>query len=51
MFKRFDNYASRKSKVSISLSGQIANKISEINSKIGELIELYILQDISDTEY
>ena len=51
IFKRLDYYGSRESKASLSLSGQIANKISDIDSKIEKLIELYISNEISDTEY
>ncbi|MFH1479371.1 MAG: recombinase family protein, partial [Candidatus Omnitrophota bacterium] len=51
IFKRLDSYALRESKASISLSGQITNKISEADLKIEKLIELYISQDISAEEY
>ncbi|MBU4590620.1 MAG: recombinase family protein [Candidatus Omnitrophica bacterium] len=51
IFKRFDYYASRESKASFSLSGQISQKIKEIDAKIERLIDLYISQDISDEEY
>ncbi|MFH1783269.1 MAG: zinc ribbon domain-containing protein, partial [Candidatus Omnitrophota bacterium] len=51
IFKRFDFYAKRESKASISLSGQIQEKIAEIDSKIQKLIELFISQEISAEEY
>ena len=51
IFRRLDTYSAGESKASLSLSGQIATKIKEIDDKIERLIDLYISQDISDEEY
>jgi len=51
MLKRLDYYATRESKASLSLSGQISAKIKEIDAKIERLIDLYVSQEISGKEY
>ncbi len=51
IFKKLDGYAEKESKASFSLSGQIAEKIKEIDAKIEKLIDLYISQDITEEEY
>ncbi len=51
ILKRLDGYAAKESKASLSLSGQLAKKIKEIDGKIEKLIDLYISQDITEEEY
>ena len=51
IINRLTEYYSKESKASSSLSGQIAQKIAEIDTKIERLIDLYISQGITDAEY
>jgi len=51
IINRLESYHSKESKASSSLSGQLTEKMKEIDEKIERLIDLYISQDISDEEY
>ena len=51
ILNKLDNYATGESKASFSLSGQLGQRIKEIDSKVERLIDLYISQEINDVEY
>ena len=51
IFVRLNEYYDKESKASLSLSGQIESRITQIDEKIERLIDLYISEEISDKEY
>ena len=51
IIKRLERYMEQESKASLSLSGQISERIKELDERIERLIDLYVSQDISAEEY